>query len=1000
MDDYIEETYRVLRANQPVPDAIFRFRFDPQRRTTEQRLIDMANRIRGFVRRQRTNIFYVTLVSETGQLRSEPFRGADAFTDDILQNFLASILHSDETVVLESIRIEVTLIGAMLSDSRQEGRGRTVGMKCIPPSLKQMGLICHKDTDKYSQELHEEGLCGMRAVLFCRNTDHYRNQPLEVLRRDSRQLGASLGLSDGTQTHQDFGKLILLPDWKHIRVVIFSQYRRKLHEYVGQDWTNEYEDSTQIDPKTIHVLFDNQDQHYWSVGDIKALLTRKERPNSVACYMCFNVYRDHDTYSNHSCHKLECCKICCASFTSENYLLHLYLKRNDLECTVCEKNVFNGTACFERHKKTKCKPPRRPKPKCPDCGKALKINHVCYAGKCKFCEQVFTLEKEYQAHHCFWKRSTDYYDNFKRNQQGEIKTWNNHWFYDFETCRVATDRENIYKHEVMAWAVQLIIPDKETADYIEEKQYLKFVEDLISEHCASLDFVQTYRIPHVHNETILVYGRAISTFMLFLELVSKDKRVPSSPKLWAHNASKFDVKFIMNWYYQERGYQLSGYVELGDEFDKRKYSAYRQNQHQTVKTLGMLSVGTKVLQLIADHITFQCSMAHFSCELRKVPKMFGLEEEVKKGEFPYGRLNHGAWGSKHFNGLPPLEEYDPNSKPFSRRQEIIAWWVKEQQHRNVSRSSIAAHLSAFEEVDEIVNNLQTYQAVPGQDTIPWDFDTEISEYLFADVNVGARCIEQYHAKAVEMHSRIPESMVAGKQLVVSPLDSSTAAGWAMQVYKTWFVPEETLCHLTVKQAKIIRQSLRGGRTDKRANIVQVTPERYAAGDRIVYVDFKSLYPSVQKSEVHGTHFPVGVGSYLPWGYQMPPPENPQELYRGQTNNTRMLRLMQDKTGFLHIYCERRKYSTHPTFATNPDENSKVQKMMFENEDSHGWYAWPEIEEAIRSGEVEVFSVNDAILFERGTNVFSSYVDFFFAIKQESEETGNAGFIYITQVCEN
>jgi hypothetical protein len=54
------------------------------------------------------------------------------------------------------------------------------------------------------------------------------------------------------------------------------------------------------------------------------------------------------------------------------------------------------------------------------------------------------------------------------------------------------------------------------------------------------------------------------------------------------------------------------------------------------------------------------------------------------------------------------------------------------------------------------------------------------------------------------------------------------------------------------------------------------------------------------------------------------------------------------------------------------------------------YAWPEIEEAIRCDEIDVTEVHEALLFDKGTDVFKGYVDFFFDVKDKGEKEGNEG----------
>ena len=258
--------------------------------------------------------------------------------------------------------------------------------------------------------------------------------------------------------------------------------------------------------------------------------------------------------------------------------------------------------------------------------------------------------------------------------------------------------------------------------------------------------------------------------------------------------------------------------------------------------------------------------------------------------------------------------------------------------------------------------------------LPWVFDDEMWSYLIADVEVGQQSMEAYHKFSLEIHEKIWVNNESMRGLHVSPLGKGTSPGWALQLYQTWFLPAN-IATLKNAEAKFIRESLRGGRTDKRCNYIELTPQAKAEGCKIMYYDFKSLYPSVQKCDIHGTHFPVG------------PPQWARG-YEGITNNQQLIDYMGDKTGFLRIDTIPLKYVTHPTLhrvGSRWDDGNGV-KLLFENRPHEAeTYGWPEILEAIESGEVQVTRVYEGVLFDKGTDTFNAYVDQFFAIKDEAEE---------------
>jgi hypothetical protein len=150
------------------------------------------------------------------------------------------------------------------------------------------------------------------------------------------------------------------------------------------------------------------------------------------------------------------------------------------------------------------------------------------------------------------------------------------------------------------------------------------------------------------------------------------------------------------------------------------------------------------------------------------------------------------------------------------------------------------------------------------------------------------------------------------------------------------------------------------------------------GDSMAYVDFVSLYPSVMDCDVHDTHFPVGLPS--------------REVWDCETNNRALMERMRNRTGFLKVTTKCLKYVTHPTLhKKEPVGERGEEKLVFANKDlSKQTFAWPELCEAIRCGEIEVTHVNEVLLFDRGTELFQDYIRFFFAIKDKAGKEKNAG----------
>lgn len=662
--------------------------------------------------------------------------------------------------------------------------------------------------------------------------------------------------------------------------------------------------------------------------------------------------------------------MCKQSFTSiESYKEHRESKLK-VECEVCLRKTFFNQDCFDRHLKVNCQPQiginTYP---CLLCNRRVQNSldapeHVCDFGYCDHCgtpETKFQSREEKRDHFCYMKELDKFWEPV--TNAGGRTVWKSHWFYDFETTRGQQITDSIdrvsYIHEVMAWSFRLMIPCDETARYIKSENVIQEMIDVLDKLPpvvrSDISYLKIKTSANV--ETIRFWGRELTSFLSVCEnVIYRNAAQIWKPVLWAHNGSKFDSKFILDHYLNVEKLQLYApsfesvnvpkRPEEGEEEVETVHSKFnwrKKNHSRRVKnTVQVSMIGSKILQLRARGVEYRCSHAHHAMGLRNLPKTFNLDIDVKKGEFPYPLLKRENFG-RVFPTFPELELFNIRAMPKDRHDEVLAW----------------------------------HQSQPQNE--PWDFDKELWAYLFADVDVGCAAMEAYHMKSEEMHVEVWKKNMDKLDKHCSPLDSLTSPSWALKMYRTWFMPPETLVILKKNAYTMIRSSLRGGRTDKRANWIKMTPERKEKGDKIVYVDFKSLYPSVQKCDVHDTHYPVGNPV---WG-----------RFKGPSSNAKLINDMGDKTGFVTISCVPLKYVTHPTLhrvgSYDPMDASK--KLLFENDPKdYETYGWPEIQEAIRCGEIEVTYVHDACLFEKGTNVFGDYVNFFFEVKDQAEVDGNAG----------
>lgn len=758
---------------------------------------------------------------------------------------------------------------------------------------------------------------------------------------------------------------------------------------------------TELDPNTFHILLDMKESHYYPINNFRFFLFDGKQKGRLQCFWCFTSFSEQ-TFTGHACYGQNIphyqCNICKELyFRKENYDAHLAIENDGYFCDCCEKTFFHGPDCWDKHSETNCQPPEGfLKEKCQTCRcpKKIGVTHECKPyQQCRVCKELFPNYDHFLGHVCFMndnkqkqkaKGNNVRKHKFQNSEKGEY--FECHWFYDFETCRMREDENNEngkYRHEVMAWAMKLIcLPFENVGKW--KEHYMIMYETILKilQKSGLQDKIIFEERPSDHEglPSILIYGKDLDTFMDLVCYHIQCKTI--KPILWAHNGSKFDGKFILDHILNKWKFDLAGDSYHCEERlvpqatvknGVIEYPWKPMKPKLKLKNLCQVSmIGSKALSIRALDVCFRCSWAHLAAPLSKLPKMFGFTDTLKKGEFPYGRLSQHAWGTKHMDGLPPLKEYSPDTKKPEDRKKLIDWWFKEQERRNASNT-------INDQVKEFIPNYHRHHLQnPFEETIPWEFDKELWSYLFADVEVGARALYMYHAKAMEMQKGLGEKEGLG-DIYLTPLNFSTSPAWAKDMWQLFFMPTDEVATLKKSEAEFFRKALHGGRTDRRARVVRLSDEAFERGDRIHYYDFKSLYPSVQDCKVHDTYYPSG---------------KPDEDYtlRNKENMTNefLLEFMEHRTGFLEIDAKHLKYVTHPTLGRIKNVSGEP-KLMFTNEDTvKETYCWPEIQEAIESGEIQVTKVHKAYIFGRTKNTFDKYVNFFFKVKEEAEQTGNEG----------
>lgn len=217
----------------------------------------------------------------------------------------------------------------------------------------------------------------------------------------------------------------------------------------------------------------------------------------------------------------------------------------------------------------------------------------------------------------------------------------------------------------------------------------------------------------------------------------------------------------------------------------------------------MTWAGAKIMQMQYGRHKFQDTLTHLTCALAQLPKMMGLNErEFKKGFFPY--LFNVPENRAYVGPIPDMKYFDPDNMMPKKREEFLEW----------------------------------YEEQRDQD---YDFSKELVEYCQSDVRILAKTIETYMINMMQKHP-------------YNPFRSLTSAGYAKAIYTMYYMPDNQLYRLSIRQAEDIRHSMHGGRTDTRRLLKEWTEDEIAQGYYGCYQDVQSLYPTVQFYDP----MPVGV----------------------------------------------------------------------------------------------------------------------------------------------
>lgn len=386
---------------------------------------------------------------------------------------------------------------------------------------------------KRQEELQKLGLCGLGAILHA--TGKY-NPPkgLSPERKNlddwiiatqllAQQINAS---ASGEISLDDFTKVLTLPTWKSYRIMVVTMAQTVLYAQAGIDWIAPV-DRSQEDRKTIILV--HHKYHYWWLECPRQMLfagTNLKREHdglshNVACYGCLCQF-PRDDFVTHYCDTptIHQCRICKAFFgTDEGLKNHTDKKNKYPACDVCGKSEFNGSDCMQKHYETNCK--ARLETLMVDCDTCKRRydsarKHNCTQWTpCKNCGFQWTSVEERSAHKCTIQPTRQFYEATVKSDN-KINCWNLHFFYDFETFGIPVDGTNKQRHEVMAWCLQLMLPDGETEE-MRSESVIEAVEVKLQEVNLAYPEIQSARV----GETLRIWGKRLKSFLATTERIAR-----------------------------------------------------------------------------------------------------------------------------------------------------------------------------------------------------------------------------------------------------------------------------------------------------------------------------------------------------------------------------------------------------------------------------------------------------------------------------------------------
>lgn len=247
--------------------------------------------------------------------------------------------------------------------------------------------------------------------------------------------------------------------------------------------------------------------------------------------------------------------------------------------------------------------------------------------------------------------------------------------------------------------------------------------------------------------------------------------------------------------------------------------------------------GQKIMAVSFGKVSLLDSLNHFQGRVADLPKTFGFDAQLKKGDFPHDFFDKDKL---KYVGPIPAREFFPKPMQVEKK---IAEAIKCNNHQKANDLQ-----KELDEFNEWHSNFKE----------PYDIYKQCVEYCLDDVEILARALEEYAKANIELtkvratwNDDWSKYAIDKDPIGINPLDYVTTASFCLALFRDKLMPEKSIAHLDVSHYKFAKRGFYGGRTEAFKTYWEPKDK-----ERAIYVDKNSMYPFQQTKRLIGNERPT------------------------------------------------------------------------------------------------------------------------------------------------